>query len=422
LLSACLDAIEAREGVVRAFAWIDAARARRLARAADERRASGKALGVLDGIPVGVKDIVDTAGIPTEHGSAMFAGRVPAASASLVVALERAGAIVLGKTVTTEVAFFHPGPTTNPWNPERTPGGSSMGSAAGVAAGMVLGAVGTQTNGSVIRPAAFCGVVGYKPSAGRIPKDGVLTFSRTLDQVGSFARSVEGAAWLAAAMVGESPAAWLSNAEAAADSAAAGRPLSGLRIAAVRTAEWEHAAQPMRDRFEADVAALAAAGAGVEWPALPGRLDASPPVHRTIMAYEGAAALGGVAAAHPQQVSATLRAFLAEGERISADAYSAALAERERLIRDFGAWAAQFAAVVTPPACGEAPGPETTGDPRFCTRWTLVGAPALTLPTGRGPAGLPLGLQVVGAPGADTRTLVAARRIERALGASAGRR
>ncbi|HEX2186054.1 MAG TPA: amidase, partial [Chloroflexota bacterium] len=232
LVESCLAQAAAVEPWLKCFTWLDPDRARRWA--AESRppdggspasrvprpasttnsdpgarsRAARNSELLLCGIPLGIKDIIDTAGIPTEHGSALFRGRVPERSAPVVQALEGAGAIVLGKTVTAEMAYFHPGPTRNPWNPARTPGGSSMGSAAAVAAGIVPGAVGTQTNGSVIRPAAFCGVVGFKPSAGRISRTGVLCFSHTLDQLGAFASTVEGVAWLAAAMGGEAMDAW----------------------------------------------------------------------------------------------------------------------------------------------------------------------------------------------------------------------
>jgi Asp-tRNA(Asn)/Glu-tRNA(Gln) amidotransferase A subunit family amidase len=373
-----------------------------------------------------VKDIVDTAGVPTEHGSALFAGRVPDASAEVVRNLEGAGALVLGKTVTAEMAYFHPGPTVNPYSREHTPGGSSMGSAAAVAAGIVPGAVGTQTNGSVIRPAAFCGVVGFKPTAGRLSRQGMLTFSETLDQPGTFTRSVADAAWLVAALAGDPPAHWWESTAEPAPSEVA------PRLALAPTSEWAHAGADQRDRFDQDVATLRRAGARVDEVLLPPGLDPDPTqaeperepdappvpvlaVHRTIMAYEGAQALGAVVAQRPQLVSETLRRFLAEGAAVPEAEYRAALHRREVLQERFARWAAPFDAVLSPPATGEAPGLETTGDPRFCTRWTLVGAPALVLPSGWGPHGLPLGLQLIGAQGQDRRLLRAAAWVERVL-------
>ena len=200
LTRALLERIAKHDDAVMAFQWIDPERALELGRRADRRLRSGEAVGPLHGIPLGVKDIIDTAGIPTTLGSPICDGRVPESSAAVVERLEAAGAFVLGKTVTSEFAFFTPGKTRNPWNPAHTPGGSSSGSAAAVAAGFVPAAIGTQTNGSVIRPAAFCGIVGYKPTAGRIPRSGIHPFSASLDQVGVFGRSVPDVALLAAAL------------------------------------------------------------------------------------------------------------------------------------------------------------------------------------------------------------------------------
>ncbi len=384
------------EPQIHAFAWLDAARAQHFAAVSDERRRSRGAVGPLEGIPIGVKDIFDTAGIPTENGSALFAGRVPDTSCPAVRSAEAAGAIVLGKTVTAELAFLTPGQTLNPWDPSRTSGGSSMGSAAAVAAGVVPAAIGSQTNGSVIRPAAFCGVVGFKPTVGRIPTEGVFEFSRTLDHVGVFARSVRGAGLLAAILAGETERAPHAN------------HAKTPRFAALRTSEWEHASEEMRARFQADVDALALVGGPVEWPKPPAGLDEAPGILRTVMLYEAGQAVLPKVARRPETVSAFARAQLAEGARIDHRVYAQALAARDRLIATFLDWASAFDAILTPPALGEAPTPETTGDPRFCSRWSLLGAPAITIPTGLGPNRLPLGLQLVGAPGDDERLLAAA--------------
>lgn len=401
-----LEAVEAAltraarlEPWLHAFAWLDPQRARRLAR----ERVAGSGDGVLEGLPVGVKDIVDTAGIPTERGSALFAGRVPARSATIVERLERAGAIVLGKTVTAELAYYQPGATVNPYDRSRTPGGSSMGSAAAVAAGIVPMAVATQTNGSTIRPAAFCGIVGFKPSLGRIPTDGILEFARTLDTVGALATSVEHAARLAAVMAGDDPGAWSV------------KPLERPRLALVRTGDWDRAQPEGRARFELDCDALSAAGAAVESPPLLDGLDEAVPLLRTIMSVEGARALGPLVDRRPELASGQIRALIEEGRATPNPVYTGALAARERLIASYRAWAAAYDAIVTLPAAGEAPPKDSTGDPRFCTRWTLIGAPAITLPTGLGPAALPLGLQLVGVPGDDARLLAAARWVEEAL-------
>lgn len=348
-------------------------------------------------MPIGVKDIYDTEGIPTESGSALFRGRVPARSATVVRALEASGAIVIGKTVTAELAFLTPGPTRNPYDLGRTPGGSSMGSAAAVAAAIIPGAVGSQTNGSTIRPAAFCGAVGFKPTGGRISYDGGLGFSTTLDQVGTFAGDVASAARLTAAVSGDALDEWWSG--------AADHP---PRFAAIRTADWAAADDAMRTRFQADVDELASEGGPIEWPALPAGLDEAPALIQIVMAYESARALGPLAAGRPDDVSAKARVFFERGGAIPAEDYARAIGERLRLITAFNEWAAPYDAILTIPATGEAPNLETTGDPRFCSRWTYVGAPALVIPTGLGPSGLPLGLQLVGARGSDRRLLSAA--------------
>ena len=389
-MTACLERYRATEPALHAFAWLDPDRAMRAAAERDRQDPRGP----LHGVPIGVKDIFDTAGIPTENGSPLFAGRVPERDADVVRALDESGAILLGKTVTAELMFLHPGRTRNPWDLDRTPGGSSMGSAAAVAAAVVPGAVGSQTNGSTIRPAAFCGTVGFKPSGGRLSTAGSLEFSETLDQVGVFAGTVASAARLAAALARDPLEEWWP-----------GRLDRAPRVAAVRTADWDAADDAMRQRFQADVDALASEGGPIEWPTLPEGLDTAPALMQTVMAYESARALGPLAEARPDEVSEKARAFFARGRTIDRLEYERVIRERLRLIAAFNAWAAEYDAILTPPAIGEAPGPETTGDPRFCSRWSFVGAPAIVIPTGLGPSGLPLGLQLVGARGADRRLL-----------------
>jgi Asp-tRNA(Asn)/Glu-tRNA(Gln) amidotransferase A subunit family amidase len=385
----CAAAVEAREREVRAFSWLTIGDALQRVRERDRTDLP------LAGLPFAVKDIIDTAGVPTERGSPLFAGRVPAASASIVDRLCELGGVMLGKTVTAELAFATPGPTRNPWNPSRTPGGSSMGSAAGVAAGMAPLALGTQTNSSLIMPAALCGVVGFKPSAGALELDGVMPFSPTLDQLGWITATVADAAFVAELLIG---------AEAAA---------GDLRLAVVRTAEWDAASDSVRERFDVALAALRAAGVElVEDPAPPAALADARPVHRTIMAYEAVRSIGPAVASRPEVVSEILRRFLAEGEAIGADAYAAALGRRAELTAACSRWLGGFDAVVTPAAPTEAPSADGTGDARFCTAWTLIGAPAVVLPSGRGAQGLPVGLQLVSAPGADATLLGTARAVE----------
>ncbi len=405
LVEAALRRYEETEPTLHAFAWLDAERAVRLADAADAARDAGEPTGLLHGVPIGVKDIIDTAGIPTERGSEAFAGRVPDRDATLVANLQAAGVIILGKTVTAELAYFHPGPTTNPFDATRTPGGSSMGSAAAVAAGVVPAAVGTQTNGSIIRPAAYCGVVGVKATHGRVPVEGVFPFAPTLDHPGPLARTVEGCAWLLAAMTAESLDRWWAQPSDRAP-----------RFAALRTSEWDWAEDAMQARFQADVDRIATLGGPVEWPDPPAGLDEAPALLQTIMAYESVRTVAAAIAGSESKVSGVALELFARGAAIPEREYAAALFERDRLIREFARWIEPYDAVLSPPAVGEAPSSETTGSPRFCSRWSLLGVPAVTIPTGRGPHGLPLGLQLVGARGDDRRVIGAAAWVEKRIG------
>jgi len=393
LTRSCLARIAQRDGEVEAFVWLDPARAMDCAEAADARQRAGEALGPLHGLPIGVKDIVPTRGIPTERGSPIFRGDVPDVSADVVEKLERAGAFVLGKTVTAEFAFLTPGKTRNPWHPLHTPGGSSSGSAAAVAAGFCPGALGTQTNGSVIRPAAFCGVVGYKPTQGLIRFDGVHHFSRTLDQIGVFSRSVADCAWLAAALTdqpGMIPATCAS--------------LDRLpKLAAVRTPVWSRATDVQQARFLADIAALRVAGALVIETELPARFEQAHAAQRRIMYREGADEFALLARTHSEAFSAGLRTALAEGARVSDAELTEALGVRDALADALDEFLLDFDAIITPPAAGAAPaGLGATGDPSFCTIWTLTQVPALSIPTDFGPLGLPLGLQITTARGRDS--------------------
>lgn len=376
-------AIREREAAVCAFVWIDLEGAQRSSAAAPP--------GPLRGQWVGIKDVIDTAGIPTQRGSALFNGRVPDRSATVVTRIEAAGGVVAGKTVTAELASASPGPTTNPWDPARTPGGSSMGSAAAVAAGMLPLATGTQTAGSIIRPAAFCGVVGFKPSSGAIPRDGVMTLSETLDQLGGFATTVAAAGELCSVM-----------ADSDLRPSSPGRP---PHFGVYRSPEWPELQPAARDNFDLTINRLRSAGATIEEAAAPPGFDSAHPVQRNIMVFEAARNLGPDVARAPELVSDTFRRTIANGERLPEADYRAALAERERLIEAVAKWAGRFDGILCPPTLGEAPGLATTGDPRPCFRWTLVGSPAVTLPSGTGPAGLPLGMQICAAPGSD-RVLV----------------
>jgi len=408
LTRALLERIAAHEGRVQAFQWIDPPRAMALARAADERLRQGQPPGVLHGIPVGIKDIIATQGIPTTMGSPIFENHLPSASAALVERLERAGAFVMGKTVTNEFAYYTPGKTRNPWNPAHTPGGSSSGSAAAVAMGFVPAAVGTQTNGSVIRPAAFCGVVGYKPTAGLISVAGVHPFSPSLDQPGVFARSVADAALLAAAL-----------AERGATSGDAPPMAHPPRLTVVRSPVWHKADRYAQEHFLEVTGRLRTAGAEVEERELPSAFDEAHAVQRTIMCGEGARVFAELQRRDRGRLSPRLNALLDEGLNIGDADLARALERQRRFAEDLDTFLGACDAIVTPPTPGEAPADLTqTGDPVFCTIWSLCGVPAVSIPTGRGPSGLPLGLQVVGARSNDDRLLSVARWCDEQVGSA----
>jgi Asp-tRNA(Asn)/Glu-tRNA(Gln) amidotransferase A subunit family amidase len=406
LTRALLERIARHENTVQAFQWIDPASALDLARRADGRLRSGAAVGPLHGIPIGIKDIIETQGIPTTMGSPIFDGHVPARSAALVQRAEAAGAFVLGKTVTTEFAFYSPGKTRNPWNPAHTPGGSSSGSAAAVAMGFLPGAVGTQTNGSVIRPAAFCGVVGYKPTAGLISLAGVHPFSPSLDQAGVFTRSVPDAAFLAAALAAKTADEPATGTEKKVIPSEVAPMVRAPRLAAVRSPVWHLAEPHAQKHFLEMLARLRSAGAQVEEQELPPSFEGAHAVQRTIMYAEGARVFAELQRRDRGRLSPRLNALIDEGIAVPDSDLARDLERRHQLAREMDTFLSAFDGVITPPTCGEAPADLTqTGDPAFCTIWSLCGVPAVTIPAGRGPAGLPLGLQIVGPRFSDGQVL-----------------
>jgi Asp-tRNA(Asn)/Glu-tRNA(Gln) amidotransferase A subunit family amidase len=409
LVEACLARIREAEPQVQAWQFLDPEHALAQARARDADRREGKPSGPLHGVPVGVKDIIDTSDMPTEDGTVLHAGRTPARDATVVAMLRAAGAVILGKTVTTECAYYSPGKTRNPHNPEHTPGGSSSGSAAAVAAGMVPLAVGSQTNGSVIRPASFCGVYGFKPTHGLIPRNGILKLSRTLDHVGLFSRTIEDLALLAEELVGYDerdpdtrPRARIPFAATAAQEP----PLAPL-LALVKGPVWERAAADTREAFAELAQELGDRVVEVE---LPESAAAALDWHRTIMEAEMAANLDAEWERGRDRLSEQLRALMARGRETRALDYQKALARIPLLNEGFAEIFERFDALVTPAAPGTAPkGLGSTGDPAFCTLWTLLGTPAVTLPLMQGANGLPLGVQLVGPKHGDARLLRTAR-------------
>jgi Asp-tRNA(Asn)/Glu-tRNA(Gln) amidotransferase A subunit family amidase len=410
LVEACLARVRETDTQVQAWAFLDPDHALAQARAADEWRLEGRPTGPLHGVPIGIKDIFDTADMPTENGSVLYAGRTPSRDATVVAMLRAAGAVIMGKTVTTEFATRAPGKTRNPHEPEHTPGGSSSGSAAAVAAGMVPLAIGSQTNGSVIRPAAFCGVLGFKPTHGLIPRHGMLRLSGTLDHVGLFARTVADLALLAGQLVGYDerdpatrPRARIPFAEVAAEEP----PLPPM-FAFVKTPHWERADEETKGAFAELIEHL---GDRVE------ELELSPSAaeawewHRTIMEAEMAANLEREWEKGRDRLSVSLREQLDRGREVRALDYQRAVARTRPMYESFvELFEQRYDAILTPAAPGTAPkGLASTGDPSFCTLWTLCGMPAVSLPLMQGTNGLPLGIQLVGPRDGDARLLRTAR-------------
>jgi amidase len=399
LMEACLDRIARRDPQLHAFVHCDPAPAMAQAAAADRRPPRGP----LHGLPLAVKDVLDTADMPTGYGSPIWSGFRPRADAVAVAQARSAGALVIGKTVTTEFATRKPGPTVNPHHSGHTPGGSSSGSAAAVAAGFCPLAYGTQTAGSIIRPAAFCGIVGYKPSFGFIHRAGMKVMSETLDTIGVLARSVADCALMMSAVTGRD----LGDPDEA--------PGTSPRLALV-IGPSDAAAPETVARLLEIAGLLRRAGAQVDEPALPQEAIAAFAVHGTVMNMEIAQALGWELATAPDGLSELLHETIGWARTQPATVLDEGREVFLRARRAFAAWMAGYDAVITPSAIGEAPeGLGNTGNPVFNTLWSALNAPCVTVPAGPGPRGLPLGLQVVGVEGRDRATLAWARWIEARL-------
>lgn len=402
----CLARIKALEPEIGAFVWLDPDFVMHQAEALDRHRATGRPIGRLHGLPVALKDIIDTARIPTENGTGVDKGRVPERDAFVVERLKAEGAVIMGKTVTTELAYMNPPATRNPHGPAHTPGGSSSGSAAAVAAGMVPLAIGTQTGGSVIRPAAFCGVTGFKPTFGAIPRTGILRQSQTLDTVGVFGRDPRDAALLAEVLFGHD----------AADPATAPAPFSQLFATAseapplppvfalVKPPGWEAADAETRDAF-AELAAELGEEQCFELQLPPHFADAAE-LRRRINFAEMARNYYRYAKAGPDHLSPVLQEALQEGSATLAKDYLAALDWREVLYAGLAEIFSHADAILTPAAPGPAPADlTTTGDPIFNGLWTFAGTPAVTVPVFTAGNGMPMGAQLVGPRGSDGRLL-----------------
>lgn len=401
VVRACLERIAEREATVGAWTFLDADAALAEARRLDAAGVSG----ALAGVPLGVKDLIDTVQYPTAYGSPIYAGHRPAWDAACVARARAAGALVLGKTVTTEFATYFPGKTANPHDPRATPGGSSSGSAAAVADGMVPLAYGTQTAASVIRPAAYCGVIGFKPSFGRIGRAGVKPLAESLDTIGVFARDVADAALFASVLTGRTSTI----------PATAGLP----RIVLCRTPAAERAEAAALATLDAAASLLARKGANVVERALPEPFAGLYAAQTEIMAVEAAAALRHEAACHAAQLSAPLRQLIASADAVAPERYDADLQLAERCRAAFDPFLGDADVLMTLSTLGEAPeGLAATGDPVCGRLWTLLGVPCLHLPFGVGPRSLPLGVQLVARRGDDERLLAAGEAVFQALRAA----
>ena len=414
LCDSYLRRIAARENEIGAFTYFDEAQARRGAKAADDYRGTGRSLGALHGLPIGIKDIIDTIDMPTENGTVIDAGRRPRKDAEVVRRLRQAGAVIMGKTVTTELAFFAPGKTRNPHNTGHTPGGSSSGSAAAVAAGFLPLAIGSQTFGSVIRPASFCGVVGFKPSFGLISRAGIRLLAAPLDTVGVFAQTVADAALLADALAGHDsadPDTRLVPPPRMLDVALTKPPVTP-DLAFVKTPMWDEAEPATQEGFAELAETL---GKSCTEVALPDVFGEWAGAQRTLMRAGMARNLESYYRKGEDRLSPVLRNLLEEGKQIAAVDYLAALDWRAALSNGLEQLFDRYDAIVTPAAPGEAPtGLDSTGNPTFNGLWTLCGVPAVSLPLLQGPKGLPVGVQLVGRQGEDARLLRTARWLRKA--------
>lgn len=400
LVTACLKRIEVREPAVKAWTFLDADKA-----LADARARDGEApRGPLHGVPIAVKDIIDTADMPTEYGSPIYAGRQPVWDAACVALVKAAGGIVLGKTVTTEFAARHPGKTANPHNPAHTPGGSSSGSAAAVADFMVPVGFATQTAGSITRPAAFCGAVGFKPSFATYAVAGIKPYAASFDTLGTITRHVGDALlmWeaLQAAPLPESPPA-----------------LTRPRVGLCHTPFWGAAEPAAVEAFQVAGRKLAAAGYDLDIVELPSWFESLNRVHGQIQAYEGARAFAHeFAPPHRDGLSTYLREMIEGGRRILPRDYLAARAAMARARHEFASVIERYDMLMAPAAPGEAPASlGTTGDPVFNRLWTLLHVPSVSLPVMMGPQGLPLGVQLIGRLDGDIDLLRLACGVEEIL-------
>jgi aspartyl-tRNA(Asn)/glutamyl-tRNA(Gln) amidotransferase subunit A len=409
LLESCLERIDRLEGRIRAWVLVDRDGARADAERLAAEARSGQYRGPLHGIPLGIKDIFDVFDWPTAAGSRLWAGSVARRDATVVQRLRQAGAVLVGKTVTTQYASFDPPPTRNPWNLERTPGGSSSGSAAGVATGMCLGALGSQTGGSITRPATYCGIAGCKPTYGRVSCRGVVPLAPSMDHPGPLARCVRDLALLLQAIAGPDPEDPDCAVRAVPDySARLTRPLAPLRLGLVRGLFEERAEPAVRQMMDETVEELARHGATLCTVALPAGFREVIPRHRTVMAVEAAAYHEDRLRQHPDDYLPRIRSLLEEGLACPAPEYARCKEHQKQLSREVLACLDEVDVLLTPATTGPAPDASTTGDPAFNSPWSYTGLPTVSLPVSLSPDRLPLGIQLVGRPWGEAELFAAA--------------
>ncbi len=398
LVRACLERITERESEIHAFAHLDPDAALATARALD----AGPVRGLLHGLPLGVKDLFDTSEFDTTYGSSVYAGYRPRTDASPVALCREAGAVVLGKTVSTEFAYFTPGPTRNPHNTAHTPGGSSSGSAAAVADHMLPLALGTQTAGSIIRPAAYCGVVGFKPSLGRVASGGVKSLSQTMDIVGGFGRSVRDVGLLGAVLTGDKRLSGWSEAALP-------------RIGLFQTPSWPQADADVQHAWEQAARILSAQAKDCEDVVTPDNFADLIQLQKNVMTFEVARALSHERIHHRDRLSAPLNNLLEDGMAMTGARHAEQLSQVADWRQSIDALFENHDVLLTPSTTGIAPEGTATGDPLFCRSWSILGLPSVHLPFTTGQKGLPVGLQLVGRFGQDHHLLAVAQWVHERL-------
>jgi len=416
LLEACLERIDRFEPEVRAWVFVDRERARGEAEVAGKLIRQGQWRGPLHGIPLGIKDIIDVFDWPTAAGSRLWALSIARRDATVVERLRHAGAVILGKTVTTQYASFDPSPTRNPWHQGRTPGGSSSGSAAAVACGMCLGALGSQTGGSITRPASYCGVPSCKPTIRRVSTDGVVPLAPSMDHVGPMAGCIRDLAIILQAIAGQDPRDLTCSSRSVPDLAARlQEPLRPPRLGRLRGPFEELADSSMRALVDKATRRFLDRGATVCDVALPGAFAEVLPRHRKVMAVEAAAFHGPRLQRHPEDYKPKIRTLLEEGLACDGPEYARCKDHQRQLSIAMTACFEGSDALLTPATTEPAPDAQSTGDPAFNSPWSYTGLPTVSIPAGWSEDGLPLSIQLIGRPWSEADLLAASCWCEEAL-------